>query len=101
VATPDIVNVGLPAACTRRADDGLVIGEEQTLSVSDALYAYTAGAAYAAGWEASTGSLETGKAADMVVLSHDPRETLEHLSVNATMYAGRWTYRTQPHAPST
>ena len=97
VATPDIVNVGLPAACTRVAREGdkdsLVIGEHQTLAVEDALYAYTAGAAYAAGWETNTGSLEAGKAADMVMLSHDPTVTLEHLTVRATMQAGRWTYQ--------
>ncbi len=96
VATPDIVNVGLPAACTRYARDGaagLVIGENQTLDVTDALYAYTAGAAYAAGWEHHVGSLETGKAADMVLLSHDPRNGLASLTVTATMQAGRWTYQ--------
>lgn len=98
VATADIVGVGLPAACSRYArdggtGDGVVIGADQTLDIHDALYAYTAGAAYAAGWDADTGSLEAGKAADLVLLSHDPTVTLEHLSVTATMHAGQWTYQ--------
>jgi imidazolonepropionase-like amidohydrolase len=37
--------------------------------------------------------LKEGNAADLVVVSHDPRVSLETLSVEATMKAGLWTYQ--------
>jgi predicted amidohydrolase YtcJ len=66
---------GIHAAITRtRADrshapDGW--HNEQRLTIDQALYGYTLGAAYAGYMDHETGSLEPGKLADMTVLSHD------------------------------
>lgn len=65
---------GIHAAVTRQ-DAGGQPPEgwypDERLSPLDALRAYTLGAAYASGEEKSKGSLEPGKLADLVVLSHD------------------------------
>ena len=45
---------------------------EEALTPSEVLRMYTANAAYAMSREHEVGSLESGKRADMVVLSHDP-----------------------------
>jgi len=90
VAEPDVI-LGLKAACTREGMDGGSLNPDEALSVEEALAAYTAGAAYAIGREGRSGRLKRGFDADVTVLSHDPRETLEGLSVAGTMLAGVWT----------
>jgi predicted amidohydrolase YtcJ len=65
---------GIYAAVTRRTldgahPDGWVPAEK--ISVEEALRAYTTGAAYAAFQERETGSLETGKLADFVLVDRD------------------------------
>ena len=62
------------AAATRRTLDGRHPDgwiPEQRVSVAEALHACTDQAAYASGEEHHKGSLEPGKLADVVVLSHD------------------------------
>ena len=60
------------ASVTRtRIDNGLVFFPEQSMTREEALYSYTLGNAYAAFEEDHKGSLEKGKLADIVVLSHD------------------------------
>ena len=44
----------------------------ERVSIDDALYAYTMGGAAACGMESEVGSMERGKYADFVHLSHDP-----------------------------
>jgi predicted amidohydrolase YtcJ len=65
---------------------------EQALTVSQALWAYTTGAAYAGGQEAHQGSLAPGKLADLVVLADDPftlpPERLAGAQVAATLVGG-------------
>lgn len=65
---------------------------DQALTVSQALWAYTAGAAYAGGQEAHQGSLAPGKLADLVVLEDDPftipPERLAGARVAATLVGG-------------
>ncbi|MCW1967815.1 MAG: amidohydrolase [Anaerolineae bacterium] len=67
--------LGLYAAVTRRRADGSPGPDgwqpEQRLSIEEAIYGYTMGAAYAGGSEREVGSLEAGKLADFVVLSQD------------------------------
>jgi predicted amidohydrolase YtcJ len=66
---------------------------EQGISVAEALYAYTLGAARAMGTDDVTGSLERGKSADFVVLDRDPRtvpvDRLAATTVEQTWFAGR------------
>ena len=69
---------------------------QERISAYEALRAYTTDAAYAGGTEQSQGSLECGKLADLVVLSHDlltsPLEALGEMSVLATVVGGRTVY---------
>lgn len=85
---------GIHAAVTRRRADGSPGPDgwypEQRLTVAEAVYAYTAGAAYASGEEAIKGTLSPGKLADLVVLSQDifaidPMAILE-TEIVATMF---------------
>ncbi|UCH27862.1 MAG: amidohydrolase [Trueperaceae bacterium] len=92
VASPDVV-VGLKAACHRANSQGEVLTPAERLSPKEALAAYTRDAAAAIGWEHRSGRLRPGFDADLVIVSHDPRESLDGLEVLSTMKAGRWTYR--------
>jgi len=70
---------------------------EQAIDLPAALAAYTIGAAYANGFESETGSLEVGKAADLVVLSEDvfrldPHE-IARAKVMLTLLEGRPVHR--------
>lgn len=52
---------------------------DQRLSVEEALHAYTSGGAFAGFQETAVGTIEPGKRADVIVLSHDPRSEPERL----------------------
>jgi predicted amidohydrolase YtcJ len=65
---------GIAAAVTRTSRSGHVAAPEEAISASDALEAYTLGAARAAGIDTVAGSLEPGKRADFLVLSANPLE---------------------------
>jgi predicted amidohydrolase YtcJ len=94
--------LGIFAAVTRRRHtDGHPGPEawypEQTLALNDAVYAYTMGAAHAAGLASRLGSLSPGKMADLVVLDRDiwhidPQE-IPHASSIGTMIEGQWVFR--------
>lgn len=91
---------GIHAAATRRSTEGDPPGgwyPEQCLSVQEALEAYTIGPAYAGGQEDSLGSLEVGKAADLIVLDRDPLTVdpmeLPAVQVRATMIEGVWVWQ--------
>ena len=49
-----------------------MLGEAERLSVDDALYAITLGAAYTLKLDTELGSIETGKRADFAILEKDP-----------------------------
>ncbi|MEU6131579.1 amidohydrolase family protein [Saccharopolyspora sp. NPDC047091] len=71
VSDPDPLGA-VHAAVNRREPDGAEpFLPEQALELATALTAHTAGAARANGFAAETGSLEPGKAADLVVLDRD------------------------------
>ncbi len=90
--------IGLYAAVTRRREDGFPGPEgwypAQRLILSEALRAYTWGAAYAAGLESRIGLLMPGYVADLAVLDHDiftlPPEALLETRVSRVMVAGHW-----------
>ncbi len=92
---------GIHAAVTRRRPNGFPGPDgwypEQRLSVHEAVYAYTMGAAFAGGEEQIKGSLTPGKLADLVVLERDifEIEPVEIASVKPTMtiFDGRVVYR--------
>lgn len=91
VASPDVM-VGLRAACRRRTTAGARLNPAEAVAPDEALEAYTAGGAYAIGWEDRSGRIRAGFDADLVVLSHDPLVSLDALEVIATMKGGVFTH---------
>lgn len=88
--------VGIRNAVLRRSRDGQPAGgwvPEQAITVEQALYAYTLGAAYAGHRETQEGSLEEGKLADFIVLSGDPLaldpDAIADIRVLKTVVGGR------------
>ncbi|GCE10575.1 amidohydrolase [Tengunoibacter tsumagoiensis] len=71
---------------------------DQALPVSDALWGYTLGAAYAGGEEDHKGSLSVGKLGDAVVLRNDlltqPQQGIKDNGVQATILGGKIVYGT-------
>lgn len=80
-------------ALARRTATDQVLGEHEALSMDQALYAVTLGAAYTLHLDDQVGSLEVGKYADMVVLEHDLYATtpdqLRDMTVHATVVGGQ------------
>lgn len=68
------------------------LNHAERLTLTDALTAYTAGSAYAAGLDAVSGSITAGKAADLVVLDRDPfaaaATEIEHARADLTFVDG-------------
>jgi hypothetical protein len=64
--------VGVYAAVTRKGRSGRVFAPDEALDVNDALTRYTRGGAWLTREEATKGSIEPGKLADLIVLSADP-----------------------------
>ncbi|MDZ7332713.1 MAG: amidohydrolase family protein [candidate division KSB1 bacterium] len=58
-------------AVLRRTNTGVTLSQSERLTTREALRAHTMGSAYASFSEDSTGSLEVGKYADLVIWSHD------------------------------
>ena len=94
--------LGIYAAISRRRHSDGSPGPQgwypdQRLTVDEAVYAYTMGAAHAAGTTDGLGSLTPGKLADLVVLDRDiwnvPPEEIFTTRVLGTMIGGRWVYR--------
>lgn len=65
---------GIQCAVNRTTCLGEVLNPQEQISVMEGLRMYTAAAAAALGLTDEIGSLESGKAADIVVLEADPRE---------------------------
>jgi predicted amidohydrolase YtcJ len=65
----------------------------EKIDLATALRAYTLGAAYANFWDKETGSLETGKSADLIVLSQDlfkiPPADINQTKVEMTIFEGK------------
>ena len=87
--------LGIYAAVTRRTIDDANPGgwvPEQKISVEEALTAYTSSSAFAAFEEHDSGTIETGKLADFVVLSENLFEidpvSIPSVHVNRTVVGG-------------
>ncbi len=95
VAFPDSMRV-LDATVTRRSRSGDIIGPDQRVDVTTALKAMTIWPAYQHFEEASKGSIEVGKLADLVILSEDPTvidpETIDQLKVTETIKEGETVF---------
>mgnify|MGYP000733019506 CR=1 FL=1 len=72
---------------------GRVQGAHERITVDEALYAITLGAAYTLHMDGEVGSIETGKWADFAVLEADPTEAdperLRDVPVWGTVQGGR------------
>jgi predicted amidohydrolase YtcJ len=95
VETPDPWR-GLYAAVARKREeepDRPAWYPEERLTLHEAIRAYTAGVAHAAGTEAWQGTLAPGKVADFIVLDRDPYagqpDDLLRVRVLATVVGGR------------
>mgnify|MGYP001284735545 CR=1 FL=1 len=80
-------------AVNRLTFSGRVQGESEKISVQDALYAITLGAAYTLHLDGEIGSIEVGKKADFAVLEQDPTkiggENLKKIEIWGTVQGGR------------
>jgi predicted amidohydrolase YtcJ len=102
VAFPNSMRV-LDATVTRRArGSGRIVGPDQRVDVITALKAMTIWPAYQYFEEASKGSLEPGKLADLVILSRDPTavspETIADIEVTETIKEGTTVFRREAGA---
>lgn len=80
-------------AVTRQTASGRVQGEEERISIAEAMHAITLGAAYTLHMDDEVGSLETGKRADLAILEEDPflvkPDEIKNIKVWGTMQEGR------------
>ena len=80
-------------AVNRLTASGRVLGEAERITVPDALYAITMGAAFTLKLDTEIGSIETGKRADFAILEDDPLAVepmaLEDIEVWGTVVGGR------------
>lgn len=87
---------GIHAAVTRQRQDSTPEGgwhASQRLSLPEAVWGYSMGAAIASGQQNNLGSLTPGKLADLIVLDQDifeiPVEQIHATQVNMTVFHGR------------
>lgn len=86
---------GIHMAVNRREPDGEAapLLPEQRIELTDALAAATIGSAWAHSLDGDSGSIEIGKAADLIVLGADPfalpPTDVGHIEVDLTMVGGR------------
>ena len=94
---------GCYAAVARQSPDGHLIGADERVSVEEALWMYTLGAAWVCGLESELGSISRGKRADLVFLAADPTRIpvadIPRIPVCMTMVDGvvRWRGHTPTH----
>jgi len=95
VIHPNPMN-GIYSAVTRKTRAGKYISKDENVPVMDAIRGYTIYGAYASFEEGIKGSIETGKLADLAVLSQDilktPPEDILGITVEKTMVDGEMVY---------
>ena len=84
-------------AANRKTRDGVLLDQEECLSVYDALKAVTINGAYQYFEEEEKGTISIGKRADFVILSDNPldieKESIKDMTVMATYKDGECVYR--------
>ena len=83
------------SAVNRRSTGGNIIGEDERISAQQALRATTIDAAWQIFQEGNRGSIETGKYADLVVVSANflrQPETIKDIEVLETIVGGKTVY---------
>lgn len=99
VVSDDSPLAGIQAAVLRRTREGECMLPDQAVTAEEALYAYTVGSATVAGEEHARGSIQSGRWADLAVLSADPTavepETIRSIVVEQTYLAGKLVYSRQ------
>ena len=92
VDDPDPI-ISIYSAITRKMANGKVFPGANQLSAYDALRMHNLGGAYASFQEGSRGSIESGKLADLVLLTKDPTsiepEEIKDIQVALTMVGGK------------
>ncbi|WP_331767440.1 amidohydrolase family protein [Embleya sp. NBC_00896] len=92
VALPNSIAI-LSSQVTRVTRDGYQLGRHQCVSGLDAVKSITINAAYQYGEEATKGSIEVGKLADLVILSANPVTVppgaIQDITVEETIKEGR------------
>lgn len=83
------------SAVERETSSGEILGENQRISVINAIRATTIDAAWQAGLADRTGSIEAGKWADLIIVDQDPRESenIRNINVLETFVGGNSFYR--------
>lgn len=91
--------IGIHAAVNRRSKTNQVVGDNQRVSVMEAIRMFTWNGAYASFEEGIKGSIEPGKLADLVVLDGSildtPVERIKERKVEMTMIDGKIVYQIQ------
>ena len=92
-ASPFPPLMGIHALVNRRTAKGVPVGENQKITVMEAIRLYTINAAYHSFDEEVMGSIEVGKYADFVVLGEDiltvPPERIINVPIDMTIVGGR------------
>lgn len=85
------------SAVTRKTRTGQSFDESERITVMEAIRIYTWNGAYAGYEENVKGSIETGKLADMVVLSDDiltiPKDKIKDIKIDMTIIDGEVVYQ--------
>ncbi|SDN94395.1 amidohydrolase [Halobacillus aidingensis] len=91
--------IGIHAAVNRTSKNGQSVGPDQTITVEEAIRAYTWAGAYASGDEHLKGTIEPEKYADLVILDqsilHCPSHQLKDIQVEMTVLNGDLVYEKQ------
>ncbi len=88
--------IGIASAISRTTVQGTELGPDERITPGEALKMYTTGGAFVIHREATLGTLEPGKHADLIILDCDPRERtppeLMGVEARATMVGGQWVH---------
>lgn len=88
--SPPIPLLNMQAMVTRQTASGKVHGENQAVSLEDAMKAHTTNAAFQLGRDHEVGSIEAGKLADFCELSADPFTVDPHKLTELVTVQGTW-----------